>query len=187
MTEKSRHCHMHASSHNSVHLSSWPKSHWATSKGTGRTGPARRLTAFRWTLGDIYHVQRLTVRKWGAVPTPQLPRHEPHNCQSKFSCCQLIMAVRGKEGADPKNNDWPLTIKRKKKKEFGWIMSLDFLTIYWQYHSLFFWLGKYITAISINGNIRPLNKWIIFSGLGIYALSSAQDVDIISVKLCQLY
>lgn len=47
------------------------------------------------------------------------------------------MAVKGKEGADPKNNDWPLTIKKKKKKEFGWIMSLDFLTIYWQYHSLF--------------------------------------------------
>lgn len=160
MTEKSRHCHMHASSHNSVHLSSWPKSHWATSKGTGRTGPARRLTAFRWTLGDIYHVQRLTVRKWGAVPTPQLPRHEPHNCQSKFSCCQLIMAVRGKEGADPKNNDWPLTIKRKRKRkkkegiwlnyEFGFsnnLLTISFtLFLTWKIYYSHFYQWKYQTV-----------------------------------------
>ena len=40
-----------------------PLHHWATSKETGRTGPLRRLTAFRWTIGDINHVQRLAVRK----------------------------------------------------------------------------------------------------------------------------
>lgn len=45
-----------------------PLYHWATSKETGRTGPAKQLTAFRWTIGDIYHVQRLTMRKWGLFP-----------------------------------------------------------------------------------------------------------------------
>lgn len=44
------------------------------------------------------------------------------------SCRQLIVALKEKR---PQNNNWPLTIK----EEFAWIMSLDFLAIYWQYHS----------------------------------------------------
>lgn len=107
-TEKSRHCHMNASSHNSVHLSSWPKSHWATSKETGRTAPARQSTAFRWTLGDIYRVRRLTYcEETRAVPTLQNTITQTWAWVSliivkpNFSLCQLIMAVKGKR------RDWP--------------------------------------------------------------------------------
>lgn len=72
-TEESTHCHMHASSHNSAHLSfdlkaTGPLYHWATSKETGRNWARKPLTAFRWTIGDIHRVQRLTVRKCSLFP-----------------------------------------------------------------------------------------------------------------------
>lgn len=114
-----------------------PLYYWATSKETGRTGPARRLTAFRWTIGDINLVQRLTVRKWGlsSLCWMLLSRHEAHRSQTKSSCCHLIMAVKKKEKEDTK---YELTINGKKRfclnYEFGFIGNV--LTIW----IIIFWL-----------------------------------------------
>lgn len=131
--EKSIHCHMHASSHNSAHLSSWPKSHWASSEETGRTG-------LLLSHPDSSQMESCAVTSAVFRGSPWGNEHCSHSAQHNYPDVsliivkpnsffrQLIVALKGKR---PQNNNWPLTIK----EEFAWIMSLDFLAIYWQYHS----------------------------------------------------
>lgn len=156
MTEKSRLCHMHASSHNSVHLSSWPKSHWATSplghfQGNRKNWASEAVDSFqmdyRWYLpcSEAYCEE---VRACSHSAERNYTDVSLIIVKPNLLACQLIMAVKAK-----KRKTWPLIIK----KEFAWIMSFDFLAIYWTF---FLWME--ISDCEINGShfqTRGISAW----------------------------